>query len=46
MQLDMCYGVKHSCCKKEDQITMYEAWMGDNGEKLLAQRFGYYLSLY
>ena len=39
MELGMCPSVKHSCCKLEDQVTMYEMWIAAKGKDHLENKF-------
>lgn len=39
MELGMCPSVKHSCCKNEDQVTMYEMWIAAKGKDHLENKF-------
>ena len=44
--LEMCPGVKHSCCKPSDQAIIYENWVTKGGEKFLQNRFQFYQEVF
>lgn len=46
MKLDMCPGVKNSCCKIEDQLTIFDNWVREEEGKQLTDRLQYHFDVY